>query len=59
MSQCPVCHKPTTLDYTPFCSKHCQNIDLLKWMNEGYRIPVQNEEEAENLPTATQEEDDS
>lgn len=57
MSQCPVCHKLTVLEYTPFCSKHCQNIDLLKWMNEGYRIPVQDEEGAENLPTTSQEED--
>lgn len=57
MSQCPVCNKPTVKDFNPFCSRHCKNIDLLKWMNGGYRIPVQNLDEEEGLPTSTQEED--
>jgi len=55
MSQCPVCQKPTALDYAPFCSKHCQNIDLLKWMNEDYRIPVQDLEQINDLPTSSEE----
>lgn len=51
MSQCPICNKSTVTDYAPFCSKHCKNIDLLKWLNEDYRVPVQNWNEEEEAIT--------
>lgn len=38
---CPNCKKPSNPDFEPFCSKTCKNIDLLRWMNEDYRIPSQ------------------
>jgi uncharacterized protein len=38
---CHICKKPTNLDFEPFCSKTCKNIDLLRWLNEDYRIPTQ------------------
>lgn len=39
---CPTCKRPTKLgtDYFPFCSERCQLIDLGRWANEEYRIPV-------------------
>lgn len=40
LKSCPVCKKPLVLEFSPFCSRYCQNRDLLSWMNEGYRIPV-------------------
>ncbi|MEG3619510.1 DNA gyrase inhibitor YacG [Magnetovibrio sp. PR-2] len=36
---CPVCQKPVQKAYQPFCSKRCADIDLGKWLGEGYRIP--------------------
>ena len=36
---CPVCGEATLQHYRPFCSKRCADIDLGKWLNEGYVIP--------------------
>ena len=37
--KCPVCRKPETAQHSPFCSQGCRDRDLLKWLDEGYRIP--------------------
>ncbi len=37
--KCPNCGKNATLDFKPFCSKRCADIDLGRWLNEDYRIP--------------------
>jgi len=36
---CPICGDDTEQGYRPFCSKRCADIDLGKWLNEGYTIP--------------------
>lgn len=38
IGRCPICGKPRTHHYRPFCSKRCANIDLARWMNGGYCI---------------------
>ena len=43
--KCANCKKPVVLEFRPFCSKRCANLDLGKWLNEEYRIAA--EEEAE------------
>ena len=37
---CPVCGKDTEAKYRPFCSKRCADIDLGRWLKEGYRVPT-------------------
>jgi endogenous inhibitor of DNA gyrase (YacG/DUF329 family) len=37
--RCPVCGKRETPEHAPFCSRGCKDRDLLKWLDEGYRIP--------------------
>lgn len=45
---CPICQKEIVKEFEPFCSQHCKNIDLLRWVNEDYRVPVvENEEKSE------------
>jgi endogenous inhibitor of DNA gyrase (YacG/DUF329 family) len=39
MSPCPICKKPASPDYRPFCSKRCADVDLQRWLTEGYVIP--------------------
>lgn len=39
-AKCPICGKPVQGEYTPFCSKRCADVDLGKWLGEGYRIPT-------------------
>jgi hypothetical protein len=36
----------------PFCSKHCADIDLGRWLGEVYRLPA-----SEELPTADDPDD--
>ena len=44
---CPVCARPAAALYAPFCSKRCSDVDLGRWLNESYAIPVSPEEEGE------------
>ena len=45
---CPICKQSAEFDrsanaYAPFCSRRCKTIDLGRWLDEGYRIPVDDE----------------
>lgn len=35
---CPLCGKPPSEEHAPFCSRGCKDRDLLRWLDEGYRI---------------------
>ena len=35
---CPICGKPATEKYYPFCSKRCADIDLYHWLNGNYVV---------------------
>ena len=32
--KCPTCKKKSLEPFTPFCSKKCSDIDLLKWLSD-------------------------
>jgi endogenous inhibitor of DNA gyrase (YacG/DUF329 family) len=36
-----VCGKPADLKYRPFCGKRCADIDLGRWLKEGYRVATE------------------
>jgi hypothetical protein len=38
---CPICGKPPTPQYRPFCSTRCAQIDLGRWQKGNYRIPTE------------------
>jgi uncharacterized protein len=42
---CPICAKATLAAYKPFCSRRCADIDLGRWLNESYTIPVAEDED--------------
>jgi uncharacterized protein len=42
---CPICQKATVTAYKPFCSRRCADIDLGRWLNESYTIPVTEDED--------------
>ena len=49
-AKCPVCGKPAEEKYKPFCAKRCADIDLGRWLKEGYAVPgeaVSEEDESE------------
>lgn len=45
--KCPTCREVTPWEgnpFRPFCSERCKLIDLGKWLEERYRIPVEEDE---------------
>ncbi|HML43492.1 MAG: DNA gyrase inhibitor YacG [Hyphomicrobium zavarzinii] len=36
--RCPICGKPTVHAIRPFCSAHCADIDLGRWVSGAYVI---------------------
>ena len=36
---CPMCKKPRSEEFSPFCSARCRDLDLAKWFGEGYSMP--------------------
>lgn len=36
---CPICKKPRSAEFAPFCSARCRDRDLANWLNEGYAVP--------------------
>lgn len=46
--RCPICGKPAVARHQPFCSARCANIDLGRWLKEGYRVA--SEEHPEEQP---------
>lgn len=35
---CPICGKPEEPRHRPFCSARCVDVDLGRWLKEGYRV---------------------
>jgi endogenous inhibitor of DNA gyrase (YacG/DUF329 family) len=59
MPSCPICAKSVRPradnPWFPFCSPRCKQVDLGKWLDEGYRIssePSGEEDEDESLALA-------
>jgi endogenous inhibitor of DNA gyrase (YacG/DUF329 family) len=49
-TQCPICRKPTDPEFRPFCSRGCRDRDLVNWLDEGYKMPVPQDEEGAGEP---------
>ncbi len=45
---CPICGKPVSEQYSPFCSKRCADVDLHRWLKGGYVIPGENAADEES-----------
>jgi hypothetical protein len=37
--KCPICGKPRSAAFRPFCSKHCADVDLGRWLGGRYAVP--------------------
>lgn len=46
-TKCPICGKPSTFLYKPFCSKRCADIDLNRWLSGVYTFETDEEAETE------------
>lgn len=43
-TRCPICKAATAYDMRPFCSKRCKDIDLARWLGDGYGIAGSNDD---------------
>ena len=44
--KCPTCEKTAEKannKYFPFCGERCHLVDLGRWLNEEYRVPIEGE----------------
>lgn len=53
---CPICGKPSSDKFRPFCSARCADIDLNRWLSGAYVIPADADKDDEEGPE--QPEDD-
>ncbi|HUE73420.1 MAG TPA: DNA gyrase inhibitor YacG [Pirellulaceae bacterium] len=59
--RCPICGKsfdPQSSQSLPFCSDRCRQIDLGRWLKEGYSVPVVRQPEDEEGEGARPEDDE-
>ena len=44
---CPICEKPSSKAYYPFCSARCKDVDLSRWFSGSYALPAEEEDKWE------------
>lgn len=44
---CPLCGKLRVPEFRPFCSKHCADLDLSRWLKGIYAVPETDEDEGD------------
>lgn len=47
-AKCPVCERAFDVNHSqamPFCSERCRQVDLGRWLNEDYGVPVERSDE--------------
>ncbi len=55
--KCPICGKQAVLEYQPFCSKKCADIDLGRWLKGTYVVHTNEKPEEEDSARACVKED--
>jgi endogenous inhibitor of DNA gyrase (YacG/DUF329 family) len=55
--RCPICDKPTSPAFRPFCSKRCADLDLGRWLTGRYVVPGE-DGDAEEAPAQPAREED-
>ena len=39
-SKCPTCKETSKEPFSPFCSKKCADLDLMKWLSDEHQINI-------------------
>ena len=50
-SLCPICGKSAVQANKPFCGRRCADIDLSRWLNGVYAVPVREAEDEDGIPS--------
>ena len=43
-SKCPTCKKKSKEPFSPFCSKKCASVDLMKWLKDEYQLNLKTDQ---------------
>jgi endogenous inhibitor of DNA gyrase (YacG/DUF329 family) len=54
---CPICERNTEVEFRPFCSKRCADVDLGRWVNGSYAVPSQDPEDIDAAIGAVEQQD--
>ena len=54
---CPICRKPTSAQYRPFCSRRCADVDLQRWLTGSYVLDGEGEGDDAPPPADLEDED--
>ncbi len=49
-AKCPICGEPSDPKYQPFCSKHCADVDLGRWLKGVYVVHTNETPETQEQP---------
>lgn len=49
VTKCPICGAPVDPKYAPFCSKHCADVDLGRWLKGVYVVHTNEKPEVEKI----------
>ncbi|HVY33491.1 MAG TPA: DNA gyrase inhibitor YacG [Caulobacteraceae bacterium] len=55
-ASCPMCRKPVTEAYRPFCSRRCADVDLQHWLTGAY-VASGGEDDSQAPPPSMEDED--
>ncbi|MBQ3695934.1 MAG: DNA gyrase inhibitor YacG [Alphaproteobacteria bacterium] len=56
--KCPICGKQAVVEYQPFCSKKCADIDWGRWLKGTYVVHTNETPEDEALKKIQSEEEE-
>ena len=45
---CPMCKRAAEIEFRPFCSRRCADLDLQRWLTGRYAIPASEGDEDED-----------
>ena len=58
LGKCSICSRAAVEKFKPFCSARCATLDLGRWLGEGYRVPVVEEDPDQEFFIPPQSEED-
>ena len=56
--RCPICRAPADMEFRPFCSKRCADIDLGRWFGGSYSVPAVEPPDGEDWPLPGEDEEE-
>ena len=56
--RCPICKAPSAMEFRPFCSKRCADVDLGRWFGGNYSVPAVEPPEGEEWDAVLNPEDE-